>query len=232
MVQTASKPERDLASSTRIIIPTYGTQSALDSLLEELPSVWLKRCIVVDDGSPVPIRAPEAVKIIRHPQNLGYGAAQKSGYCLALDDKPKYILMIHGDNQYSVSHSLLLLSHLKDADIVLGSRHLWPQSTHYPAWRKTGNRLLTRLSNWRFKRQHTDLHSGARAYTSKALNTLDFDSFSNSYLFDQQLLLSAFKKNMRLAECPMPPKYDETVLRIAFVPALRYALGCLLLNLR
>lgn len=197
-----------------------------------MPAIWLSRCVVIDDGSPEPIMVEAPVEIIRHTHNLGYGGAQKTGYSWAISHGAEYILMIHGDNQYSVAHSLKLLVHLTSADIVLGSRILRPQQRPYPAWRKVGNRFLTRLSNWRFKRHHTDLHSGARAYISESLKSLDFQSFSNNYLFDQQLLLEAFDHNMRLIECPMPPKYDDTVLRISPLPALRYALGCLRLNLR
>lgn len=228
---SAPQPEGYLASSTRIVIPTYGTQEALDALLTELPSQWLSKCIVVDDASPQLICAPKEVKLIRHPHNRGYGGAQKTGYHHALREEAEQILMIHGDNQYSVAHSLSLLKHLKATDIVLGSRQLWPQKLSYPAWRKIGNRFLTQLSNWRFQRRHTDLHTGSRAYKAAIFDTIDISSFSDSYLFDQQLLIAAFKNEMRLLEAPMPPKYDDSVLRIAPYPALRYALGCLRLNL-
>ena len=227
----ASQPKRYLAPTTRIVIPTYGTQAALDTLFTELPSEWLSKCIVVDDASPKPIHVPSGVVLIRHSQNLGYGGAQKTGYRCALNDAAEQILMIHGDNQYSVSHSLMLLKHLQNADIVLGSRQLWPQSLTYPAWRKVGNRVLTELSNWRFKRRHTDLHTGSRAYKSRLFKIINIDLFSDSYLFDQELLIAAFQHDLRLLEAPMPPKYDDSVLRIKPYPALRYALGCLKLNL-
>lgn len=168
----------------------------------------------------------------RHPINRGYGGSQQTGYGMAISQGAEQVLMIHGDNQYSVEHSLALLPLLRYGDIALGSRLLWNKKLEYPAWRLWGNRFLTHLTNKRFNTKHRDLHTGARAYRGSFLRGVPFKEFSNNYIFDQQLLVWALKERKRIIENPMPPKYDTDVLRIPPLKALQYGLGCVLLNFR
>ena len=69
--------------SVAIVIPAYNTQSSLTRVLSEIPEALHEGVVVVDDGSDRPIEAP-GFRVIRHDQNRGYGAAQKTGYDAAL----------------------------------------------------------------------------------------------------------------------------------------------------
>ena len=67
-----------------IVVPCFGPQAPVDRILAEVPAALRAGLVIVDDGSPTPIQVPPDVRLLRHPRNRGYGAAQKSGYALAL----------------------------------------------------------------------------------------------------------------------------------------------------
>ena len=69
--------------SLAIVIPAFNTQASLERVLTEIPEELHSNVIIVDDGSE-PAIAVDGFRLIRHPSNRGYGAAQKTGYDAAL----------------------------------------------------------------------------------------------------------------------------------------------------
>lgn len=204
-----------------VILPTLDTPTALRRVLEQIPDGYT--AYVVDDGSRVPIQAP--VRVIRHDRNRGYGAAQKSGYAAALADGAQRIVMLHGDGQYDVADTLALATALEEADGALGSRFLANPGV-IPTWRRIGNQALTGLANLRFGTTFSELHTGARAYRASTLRTLPLASFSDDFLFDQQMICGMLRAKMRLAERPVRARYDDTTRSISPSRSITYALGC------
>jgi glycosyltransferase involved in cell wall biosynthesis len=205
-----------------VVIPAKDCADTVSAVLAALPDGVVP--IVVDDGSAVPIAVP--VRTVRHPVNRGYGAAQKSGYRAALDLGAERIVLLHGDGQYDVADTLALAEAL-DAPVsaALGSRFLRDPAV-IPGWRRLGNRALTGLANLRFGTRHTELHSGARAFSAGALRSLPFDRFSDDYLFDQQLLVGLLRAGVPIAERPVRTKYDDTTQSISLRRSVVYGLGC------
>ncbi len=212
-----------------IIIPHYNTPDALWNLLDKIPAALFKQTLVVDDGSefpPTDLPCP----MIRHADNKGYGAAQQTGYLHFLHDPEfadiKQIAMVHGDDQYDF-HSIWEAATELHA-LQLGSRHLLddPMPT-YPWWRKWGNHTLTGLANWTFKTDYTDLHTGARLYSTKFLHTLPWEKLSNDFVFDQQLLAIAMHQQVPIVEFPIPANYSDGVSSISFRRSVTYGLGCI-----
>lgn len=209
-----------------IAIPYYNTPESLDSLLQRIPTEMYQHTIVIDDASEQrPISLP--CKVIHHPYNLGYGGAQKSAYNYFLKQQDiQQIILLHGDNQYDFD-SLWQAADQCEA-IQLGSRYLKPSSTeHVPKWRKWGNHLLTTTANRLFHTTYTDLHTGARIYSSEWLKHAPFSTFSDDFVFDQQMLAHALKHRIPLVEFPIPANYDDGVSSISFARSVQYGLGCL-----
>ena len=100
-----------------------------------------------------------------------------------------------------------------------------PQSM--PRWRRLGNSFLTNIANRKFSRTYTDLHTGARIFQREFLRQVPFLSFSDDFIFDQQLLIWAMHHNIDMGEFPMPAKYDSSVSSIPPLESIRYGLGCL-----
>ena len=208
-------------ASTLFLVPAFCHQTELSIVLKQLRGCDV---LVIDDGSPRPLTGN--AHIIRHTQNKGYGAAQKTGFSFALAHGYEHIALVHGDNQYSVSHMQKALSELS-SEVLLGSRFLGPSST-MPSWRRWGNRVLTGSVNRKFGCHHTDLHTGARIYSAPILKQIPYFSFSDDFLFDHQMILWCIQHKIHMTEFSIPAKYDHSVSSISLWRSLQYGLGCLL----
>jgi glycosyltransferase involved in cell wall biosynthesis len=210
-----------------LVIPAYNNPTGLERVLDSLPGAGLHRVYVVDDGSREPLRAPAPARLLRHPRNRGYGAAQKTGYAAALANGADRVVLLHGDAQYPTGPTLALAEALDEADCALGSRFLDDGGAAIPGWRRAGNRALTAAANLRFGRAHTELHTGARAFRAEALARLPLEDYSDDFVFDQQVLVGLFARGMRVVERPVRARYDPDVQSISPRRAVRYGLGCL-----
>lgn len=204
------------------LIPAYHHQKELNIVCAELSDYDV---LIIDDGSTPALSANR--KIIRHRTNLGYGASQKTGFSFALSHRYKQVALIHGDNQYSISHILEAAHAMPDEPILMGSRFL-SSSPKMPFWRKWGNKMLTSSVNQRFGVQYSDLHTGGRVYTTDFLRKLPYHSFSNGFVFDHQLLVWAIRNHISIREFSMPAKYDDSVSSISFPKSIPYGIGCML----
>jgi glycosyltransferase involved in cell wall biosynthesis len=196
-------------------------------VLAELPASVV--AYIVDDGSAVAMVATASkaeVHVLRHAQNRGYGAAQKTGYAAALSDGAERIVLLHGDGQYDTAETLALAQVLDEAPAALGSRFL-ADPTVIPWWRRLGNGFLTGMANLRFGTAHTELHTGARAFRADVLRRLPLDTFSDDFVFDQQLLCALLRSRERIAERAVHAHYDETTRSISPLRSIIYALSCL-----
>ncbi len=221
-----------------VILPAKDCAETLPAVLAGIARWSARRgealhVVVVDDGTRVPLVVPDRVGacpvvVVRHERNRGYGGAQKAGYAAALAAGATQVAMLHGDGQYDTDDTLALLDALPEGDVpagALGSRFL-ADPTVIPGWRRLGNRALTGLANARFGVRHTELHTGARAFTAAALRALPLATYSDDYVFDQQVIVACFRQGIPLAEGPVRVRYDGTVQSIPPLRALRYALGC------
>jgi glycosyltransferase involved in cell wall biosynthesis len=213
------------ASRLAVVVPCYGPQAPLDQLLGEIPPELSSGVIVVDDGSPQPLRA-DGFRLIRHPRNRGYGGSQKTGYAAAIEGGFERVVLLHGDAQYPTLPTLELAQALDDADVALGSRFLVDGGRSVPSWRRWGNRALTGLANLRFGTSLSELHTGARAFRLARLAALPLQQFSDDYIFDQQVLAALLASGARFVERPVRARYDDTVQSISFRRSLVYGLGC------
>ena len=207
-----------------IVIPTYGTQNALNRILDEIPAAYRAGVIVVDDGSEIPITAP-GVQLVRHENNRGYGAAQKSGFDLALAAGAERVVLLHGDGQYPTADVLALDAVLETHEAVIGSRFMDMVDNEVPAWRRFGVRVLTGLANHRFGTRISELHSGARAYRAQTLRGLDYGRFSDDYIFDHQMLAAILAGGKSLGEQKVRCHYGEGSLSISPWRAVIYSVG-------
>lgn len=225
MPPTASSPPPALPPSTAVVIPARDCADALQRVLAALPPD--AHVFVVDDGSRPALHVPRG-RLLRHPRNRGYGAAQKTGFSAAIDAGFHRLVLLHGDDQYDPGDTLALAHALDGADAVIGSRFLDPTPRGLPPWRRYGIQALTALANRRYRTGFTDLHNGARAYWAGLLRRIPYQAFSDDYHFDHQLLSALLARRHLLVERPVAMHYGPDVGSISFPRAVRYGMSCVL----
>lgn len=149
-----------------LVIPVFKEDAvALASLIERIREVsvalpGLFEIILVDDGCDPPLPATLArdiVRIVRHPRNLGNGAAVKSGARAAKGD---ILILMDGDGQHDPADIPRLLAALGDGhDMVVGAR---APGAHASFARRLANGTYNRLASWMTGYRIDDLTSGFR----------------------------------------------------------------------
>jgi glycosyltransferase involved in cell wall biosynthesis len=129
------------------------------------------RVVVVDDGSPdttADIARAAGAVVIRHPFNLGQGAALQTGIEHALAQAAAVIVTFDADGQHRVSDIARLTAALAEdrADFALGSRFLG-QAPNLPALRRLMLQAATLFTRLTTGLAVTDTHNGLRAMTNR-----------------------------------------------------------------
>ncbi len=222
------------------VMPAYNAEKTLEKTYRDIPPGVVDEIIVVDDESQdktVKIAKKLGLKTFVHPKNLGYGGNQKTCYWEALKGKSDIVVMVHPDYQYDATLVPDLIKPILDGrfDIMLGSRVRSRKETlegGMPFYKYLGNRFLTILENIVLGLNLSEYHTGFRAYTRKVLQTLPFQRFSNDFVFDQEILVSAAAAGFRIGEIPVPVRYFPEASSINFSRSVRYGLMILLTLLK
>ncbi len=172
----------------------------------------------------------DKLTIHRNQQNQGYGGNQKVGYQYAIDRGLDVVALIHGDGQYAPEAlpSLLEPLVLGEADMVFGSRmskQIEALKGGMPFYKFAGNRILTAIQNKLSGLNLSEYHSGYRLYSTHALRKLPFESFTNTWHFDTQIILAMAERNLKIVERPIPTYYGDEICHVNGIP---YAMHCLL----
>jgi len=166
----------------------------------------------------------------RNKKNQGYGGNQKVGYQYAIDRGFDIVALVHGDGQYAPEALPALLEPLikGEAEMVFGSRMATSTAAlkgGMPIYKFLGNRILTYCPNHMSGLQLSEYHSGYRLYSVDALKRIPFESFTNNWHFDTQIILAMAERNFRIAESPIPTYYGNEICHVNGVP---YAFHCLM----
>lgn len=215
-----------------IVMPAYNAAKTVRDTYEEIPLRYRKDIILVDDKSSdntVGVAKGLGLKVITHMQNLGYGGNQKTCYKEALEEKPDVVVMLHPDYQYDASLIEELIRPILDNryDFMFGSRIQGRQSAlsgGMPKMKYYINRIVCILENILLDVNFTEHFSGFRAYSSKALKTVPFQRFSDDFVFDQQMEVSALSFGFKIGEIPIPTRYHEKASSIQYIKGTKFIL--------
>jgi glycosyltransferase involved in cell wall biosynthesis len=217
-----------------VVMPAYNAEETLERTYADIPTDHVDDVILVDDASrdrTVEIARRLGLHVVVHPVNRGYGANQKTCYRTALDRGADVVVMVHPDHQYDprVIPDLLDTLRRSGADAVFGSRMLGgrPIQGGMPKWKYLGNILLTAIENATFLIYLTEYHSGFRAYTRRYLETVNFESNSDGFVFDTEIIAQGMAKRLTIREIPIETRYFDEASQIAFGPSVRYGLAIL-----
>lgn len=162
--------------------------------------------VVVDDGSQDDtsrVARERGATVLRHPFNLGYGAALQTGYKYALSRGVDLLVQLDADGQHDPDLVPGLVARLQEtsADLVLGSRFL--EQTGYAMGRtRTLGRLLFLNLGRAVGLRVTDPTSGFQAMRRSMLELYVQDFFPSDYP-DVNVLILAHRCGRRIVEHPV-----------------------------
>lgn len=197
-------PARDLR--VLAILPALNEETTVGDVIGAVRSKVGCDVLVIDDGS-TDHTADRALScgaaVVRHPFNLGVGAAVRTGLRYANEHHYECVVQIDADGQHDAGCALDLLEPARQggADLVIGSRFANGYEVSGP--RSAGMRLLARICSRRVGVALTDTTSGFRAFGPRAIAPLA-GLYPSEYLSDTvEALLIAHDLGLRIAERPV-----------------------------
>ncbi len=223
-----------------VVMPAYNAAETLKKSYEEIPFDIVDDVILVDDkseDSTVELAKSLGIsKIFIHEKNLGYGANQKTCYKNALDLNADIVIMLHPDYQYTpkLIHSMAFMIVNGIYPVVLGSRILGKGAIKggMPVYKYIANRILTLFQNILLRQKLSEYHTGFRAYKSDVLKKIDFQSMSDDFIFDNQVIAEIFHQGFEIGEMTCPTHYSSKSSSINFRRSLAYGVGVVLTSIR
>jgi glycosyltransferase involved in cell wall biosynthesis len=217
-----------------VVMPAYNAAGTLRLTYSDMPRDRVDTVILVDDNS-----SDETLEVARqlglesfiHDRNYGYGANQKTCYREALKGGADIVVMLHPDYQYDTKLIPEMIKPILEqrAEVVLGSRLMGvsPISQGMPWWKYVANRALTKLENVVFGLHLSEYHTGYRAYSRRALESVNFEMNSDAFVFDQEIIAQFVQAKQRIVDVPVPTRYFKAASSISFVRSVRYGLSIL-----
>ena len=194
-----------------VIIPAYNEEAAVGaqiaSIREVLRSHGIEHEIVVVDDGSIDATAQKAVeagaRVLRKPENQGYGAAIKTGIVAATYDT---IVIIDADGTYPPDQIPHLVSKLEAADMVVGART--GDNVHIPWVRRPAKWLLGLMAKRLSGQSIPDLNSGLRTFRRDCVMQY-FSILSNKFSFTTTVTLAFLADDYRVVYHPI--NYYERV---------------------
>jgi len=229
-----------LNKTIAVVMPAYNAAETLEITLNEVPRDIVDYIILVDDNSK-----DETSKvasnlniqyIIKHDVNKGYGGNQKTCYNKALEINADIVVMLHPDYQYTpkLIHSMCYLIANEVYPVVFGSRILGVGAVKggMPIYKYVANRFLTLFQNIVLWKKLSEYHTGYRAFSTDVLRSIDYQSNSDDFIFDNEFIAQIFSAGYEIAEITCPTKYFEEASSISFLRSVKYGLGVLNVSIR
>ena len=195
---------KGLPTSMTFFFPAYNEEGNLAPLVEKALKVLPGfvpdfDIVIVDDGSrdgtetearALEVEHPE-VRYVRHPQNLGYGEALRSGFKACRGEVAFYT---DGDNQFDLDELRLAWPVLAGADVVAGYRIKRADPWHrlFIAW--TYNHVIRVLFSLRVH----DVDCAFKLVRREVVETVE--PTSGGAFFSAEFLLRAHHQGFRVVE--------------------------------
>jgi glycosyltransferase involved in cell wall biosynthesis len=196
-----------------VVIPAYNEAGVLKEVLGELRDYnRLYNIVVVDDGSSdetVSVASGFDVHILRHPVNLGEGAAIATGIEYALLEKADVVVTFDADGQMSAEDIGAVVNEVLEegVDVALGSRFLTARPKGMPRMKKIGLKLATMLTRISTGLKITDTHNGLKAFKAEALRKIVITQ--NRMAHASEILSEIARNRLVYREVPVTIRYTE-----------------------
>lgn len=202
-----------------VVVPCFCVARHIMTLLNSFGKECY-RIYVVDDACPersgdvVEAHCTDPrVRVLRHPRNLGVGAAVLTGYRHALKEGMNVLVKIDGDGQMDPRFIPLLVAPIlaAEADYAKGNRFYEPRLLRgMPTMRLLGNAALsfmTKLSTgyWNI----FDPTNGFTAIHAEVARRISMEKISPRFFFESDILFRLALLRAKVIDVPMPSHYGS-----------------------
>ena len=200
---------------TWVIIPVYNEVNVIAQVVADLQATF-RNIVCVDDGSTdgsAAQIATTAAHLVRHPINLGQGAALQTGLCYALA-RPggRFFVTFDADGQHRVADAGRMVDTARSglADVVLGSRFLGQHDGRrhrVPLLKRAVLRMVVALSPAARNMHLTDAHNGLRVFNRAVAAQLRIRMNGMAHASEIVSLLA--RSSWAVRELPVTIRYSE-----------------------
>ncbi|PRB01266.1 glycosyltransferase family 2 protein [Microbacterium sp. MYb64] len=196
---------------TWLIIPLFNEATVVREVIADARTTF-PNIVCVDDGSSddsVSEALAGGAIVLRHPINLGQGAALQTGIEFARSQPgAAYFVTFDSDGQHQVSDALAMVQRLRDEpyDIIVGSRFL-DGRTNAGALKKFVLRLAVLFERLSTGVRLTDAHNGLRAFNLTTARTLRIRQ--NRMAHASEIVAQIGNHKLRYAEQPVHIIYTD-----------------------
>lgn len=194
-------------SSISVVFPAFNEEANVERAVELARNalknfVNTTEIIVVNDGSSD--RTAEicdhlaaqdkSVVVVHHPQNMGYGAALRSGFAVAKSD---YVFFTDSDLQFDLEEIKLLIDWIGEYDIVAGYRAKRADPLHrrFNAW--SWGVLVRTVLGLKVR----DIDCAFKLFRRKVLDTVQLGSVGA--MVNTEILVQAKNHGFTIKEIPV-----------------------------
>lgn len=218
-----------------VVLPAYNAEQTLEKTYKEIPFDIVDEVILVDDASKDGTsdlgRRLGIQHVIKHEKNKGYGGNQKTCYNKAKEIGADIVIMLHPDYQYTPKLITAMASIIANElyPVVFGSRILGMGALKggMPYYKFVFNRCLTLFQNILMHQKLSEYHTGYRSFSREVLDKVNYESCSDDFVFDNQMIAQIFYAGFEIAEVTCPTKYFPEASSINFKRSSIYGLGVL-----
>ena len=190
-----------------LFIPAYNCEKQIVRVLDQLTPVmlaYISRVIVVNNRSTD--NTEQAVQdyklshpglpitLLRNRENYGLGGSHKVAFSYAVENGYDYVIVLHGDDQGTLSDFLPILSekYYRKHDCILGARFMRGSRLEgYSAFRTFGNIIYDFLFAYVTQRRIYDLGSGLNMYKVSMLKDRFYERFPDNLMFNYCMIMAS-----------------------------------------
>ncbi|MBI2437227.1 MAG: glycosyltransferase family 2 protein, partial [Lentisphaerae bacterium] len=197
-----------------IVIPAYREERKIANVVERVRK-YAQAVIVVDDGSPdrtAEQAAASGAVVLRHPRNLGKGAALNTAFHYAREKGFDYLITLDADGQHEPADIPRFIEtyERRGCPVLIGNRMDAPGNM--PRLRRWTNRLMSAFLSRAMGQNVPDTQCGFRLYRCDVLPSVETQAAR--FAAESEILLQIASQGVRLESVPITVIYNDELSKI------------------
>lgn len=210
MMPDPAAPREFANADTWVVIPLFNEATVIGGVISELLPVF-PNVVCIDDGSrdgSGDVARAAGSHVVKHPINLGQGAALQTGFAYALERGARYVVTFDADGQHRVvdAAAMLEVARAEDLAIVFGSRFL-DDRTNPGILKKLVLKTAVWVTNVTTRTRLTDAHNGLRVIRADAAARINLRQDRMAH--GTEIVVQLGKTGLPYAEFPVEVIYTD-----------------------